>query len=69
MIGFGATEDRMDLNLSRQSDLTEAAANLYDMMRRADAMDGKRIVIAPIPQDGLGVAIQDRLQRAAADRD
>ena len=69
MIGFGETQGQAHLNLSPERDLTEAAANLYDMMRRADAMDGRRIVIAPIPQDGLGVAIQDRLQRAAADRD
>ena len=69
MIGFGAIQGQANLNLSPRGDLTEAAANLYDMMRRADDMVGKRIVIAPIPQDGLGVAIQDRLQRAAADRD
>ena len=69
MIGFGQIQDQAALNLSADGDLTEAAANLYDMMRRADAMAGRRIVVAPIPQDGLGVAILDRLQRAAADRD
>ena len=68
MIGFGPIDGHPDLNLSPAGDLTEAAANLYDMLRRADALDGTGIAIAPIPQDGLGLAIQDRLNRAAADR-
>ncbi|MCE2517140.1 MAG: threonylcarbamoyl-AMP synthase [Alphaproteobacteria bacterium] len=66
MIGFGPING--DVNLSPAADLVEAAANLYHMMRQADMMAGKRIAIAPVPEDGLGIAINDRLRRAAADR-
>ena len=68
MIGFGTHGREAVLNLSTTGDLTEAAANLYDMLRSADAKAGKRIAIAPIPEEGLGIAILDRLRRAAADR-
>ena len=53
-------------NLSRTGDLAEAAANLYGMLRDLDA-GGRRamIAVAPIPGHGLGVAINDRLRRAA----
>ncbi|MDB6182182.1 L-threonylcarbamoyladenylate synthase [Paracoccus fistulariae] len=53
--------------LSSVGDLTEAAANLFDMLRRADSL-GRPIAVDPIPDHGLGVAINDRLRRAAAPR-
>jgi len=65
-IGFGKILDA-DLNLSPSGDLTEAASNLYHMLNQADdmAMDAG-IAVSPIPLEGLGVAINDRLARAAA---
>ena len=66
MIGFGAVTGAF--NLSPSADLVEAAANLYHMLREADMMTATRIAIAPVPDDGLGIAINDRLRRAAADR-
>ncbi|MFP6746115.1 MAG: L-threonylcarbamoyladenylate synthase [Alphaproteobacteria bacterium] len=53
-------------NLSPDGDLIEAAANLFAMLRRLDAAAGQAIAVAPIPEDGLGRAINDRLRRAAA---
>lgn len=64
-LGFGPM--KCDLNLSASGDLTEAAANLFDHLHRLDARD-KPIAVAPIPMTGLGVAINDRLSRAAAPR-
>lgn len=55
-------------NLSARGDLTEAAANLYRMLRELDAAGPKAIAVMPIPQEGLGEAINDRLARAAAPR-
>ena len=55
-------------NLSPQGDLTEAAANLYRMLRELDAAAPKAIAVMPVPQEGLGEAINDRLARAAAPR-
>lgn len=55
------------LNLSPTGDLAEAAANLFDHLHRLDAM-GQPIAVAPVPQTGLGLAINDRLRRAAAPR-
>ena len=52
-------------NLSPRSDLTEAAANLFAMLRAADALAPTAIAVAPIPSRGLGEAINDRLLRAA----
>lgn len=54
------------LNLSRQGDLTEAASHLYAYLRELDASGANTIAVAPIPREGLGEAIRDRLQRAAA---
>ncbi|WP_282601970.1 L-threonylcarbamoyladenylate synthase [Paracoccus sp. PARArs4] len=54
--------------LSASGDLSEAAARLFDMLRRAD-LAGRPISVAPIPEGGLGAAINDRLRRAAAPRD
>jgi L-threonylcarbamoyladenylate synthase len=56
------------LDLSPSADLVEAAANLFGYLRRLDATGVRRISVAPIPQDGLGEAINDRLRRAAAER-
>lgn len=69
LIGFGPV--RGDLSLSLQGDLVEAAANLFHILREADALAGSegKIAFAPIPQTGLGLAINDRLARAAAPRD
>lgn len=53
------------LNLSGSGDLTEAAANLYAHLRALDGANVKAIAVAPIPGEGLGEAIRDRLQRAA----
>jgi L-threonylcarbamoyladenylate synthase len=65
LLGFGPMG--CDLNLSETADLSEAAANLFDHLHRLDAM-GRPIAVAPVPDRGLGVAINDRLQRAAAPR-
>ena len=52
-------------NLSPSADLTEAAANLFAMMRRLDARSPIGIAVMPVPMRGLGIAINDRLRRAA----
>lgn len=64
-IGFGPAP--CDLNLSASGDLTEAAANLFTHLHSADAA-GHPIAVAPVPETGLGRAINDRLRRAAAPR-
>ncbi len=58
------------LDLSRDGDLAEAAANLFGFLRRLDAALGGEgtIAVAPLPRQGLGEAIHDRLSRAAAPR-
>jgi L-threonylcarbamoyladenylate synthase len=56
------------LNLSVRGDLVEAAANLFSHLRALDAVSATAIAIAPIPAEGLGEAINDRLARAAAPR-
>lgn len=66
LLGFGPVE--ADLNLSPAGDLTEAAANLFDCLHRLDAMGAEAIAVSPIPNHGLGLAINDRLKRAAAPR-
>jgi L-threonylcarbamoyladenylate synthase len=66
LLGFGAAAGA-HLNLPPGGDLKEAAANLFAMLRTLD--DGAiRIAVSPIPQTGLGEAINDRLLRAAAPR-
>lgn len=55
-------------NLSATGDLAEAAHNLFDMLIEADKTGADMIVVAPIPNEGLGEAINDRLTRAAAPR-
>jgi L-threonylcarbamoyladenylate synthase len=59
---------RATLNLSERGDLAEAAANLFDFLRRLDAMEPSGIAVSPIPHERLGEAINDRLTRAAAPR-
>jgi L-threonylcarbamoyladenylate synthase len=68
-LAFGpvAQHPRM-LNLSARGDLIEAAANLFRMLHELDAMRPATIAVAPIPHQGLGEAINDRLKRAAAPR-
>jgi L-threonylcarbamoyladenylate synthase len=66
LIGFGAIMG--DDSLSPSGDPVEAAARLFEALHRADATDTTAIAIAPIPSDGLGLAINDRLRRAAAPR-
>ena len=53
------------VNLSASGDLTEAAANLFAALRALDRSGATAIAVAPIPQEGLGEAINDRLRRAA----
>lgn len=55
-------------NLSLGGNLREAAASLFDMMKQADATGARRIAFGPIPRHGLGEAIHDRIERAAAPR-
>jgi len=63
-IGFGPVAG--DANLSPSGDLAEAAARLYATLHQAAADSRPRVAIAPVPETGMGVAINDRLRRAAA---
>jgi L-threonylcarbamoyladenylate synthase len=65
-IGFGTVAG--DANLSASGDLTEAAARLFDLLHIAQASGRAGIAVAPVPRHGLGLAINDRLARAAAPR-
>jgi len=71
LLGFGAVKDAV-LNLSPTADLAEAAANLFTFLRSLDDMvvarGRSRIAVSPVPELGLGLAINDRLRRAAAPR-
>jgi len=69
-LGFGPGCAGAALTLSEAGDLVEAAANLFHLLREADARAGPggRIAVAPVPERGLGRAINDRLRRAAAPR-
>ena len=65
-LSFGPAPDGpLVFNLSRRGDLTEAAANLFAFLRAADLARPSAIAVAPIPDQGLGEAINDRLRRAA----
>ncbi|MFZ0100068.1 MAG: L-threonylcarbamoyladenylate synthase [Gemmobacter sp.] len=68
LVGFGPIAGH--LTLSASGDLLEAAANLFHFLREADALAGPggAIAFAPVPETGLGRAINDRLRRAAAPR-
>jgi L-threonylcarbamoyladenylate synthase len=64
LIGFGLMP--CHFNLSPEADVREAAANLFAALHQGDASASTRIAVAPIPDEGIGVAINDRLKRAAA---
>jgi L-threonylcarbamoyladenylate synthase len=66
LIGFGPVAGHA--TLSARGDLTEAAARLFDCLHEADAAPQSAIAVAPIPDRGIGAAINDRLHRAAAPR-
>ena len=71
LLAFGLHEPsgaRTTLNLSARGDLTEAAANFFDMLHALD-LTGLPIAVVPIPDEGLGEAINDRLMRAATPRE
>ncbi|MCP5395677.1 MAG: threonylcarbamoyl-AMP synthase [Sphingomonadaceae bacterium] len=64
LIGFGEVAGHCTLSAS--GDLAEAAARLYACLHEAGASRAPRIAVAPVPDDGIGAAINDRLRRAAA---
>ncbi|MCC2980878.1 MULTISPECIES: L-threonylcarbamoyladenylate synthase [unclassified Sphingomonas] len=63
LIGYG--EITGDDTLSATGDPVEAAARLFDALHRADAAPARKIAVAPVPNEGIGTAINDRLRRAA----
>lgn len=65
-LGFGDVD--APFNLSPSADLTEAAAKLFEILHQLDAIGAAHIAVSPIPNHGLGRAINDRLKRAAAPR-
>tara|TARA_B100002051_G_C16693467_1_gene616826 strand:+ start:558 stop:1532 length:975 start_codon:yes stop_codon:yes gene_type:complete len=65
LLGFGDNANDAIYNLSPDGNLTEAAANLFAMLRDLDNGTHAGIAVAPIPKHGLGQAINDRLKRAA----
>jgi L-threonylcarbamoyladenylate synthase len=69
-LDFGGTFQAGDqvLDLSERGDMIEAAANLFSHLRQLDSQGYATIAVAPVPDEGLGEAINDRLRRAAADR-
>lgn len=67
-LGFGPGTEAARMNLSPSGDLVEAAANLFHCLRAMDGGPGRVIAVAPVPETGLGRAINDRLRRAAAPR-
>jgi L-threonylcarbamoyladenylate synthase len=64
-IGFGPQLKKTPYNLSEAGDLIEAAANLFSLLHEVDRKGFSGIAVAPIPETGLGIAINDRLRRAA----
>ncbi|WND01932.1 L-threonylcarbamoyladenylate synthase [Temperatibacter marinus] len=67
IIGFG--DNQGNLNLSAKGHLEEAGRNLFASLRKADQAGKKAIAVVPIPATGIGIAINDRLKRAAAPKD
>ena len=67
VLGGAASVARLDLSPS--GDVVEAAANLFAFLRTLDKLGAAAIAVAPIPAEGLGAAINDRMRRAAAPRD
>lgn len=74
LLAFGSTQPAgaehavATFNLSPSGDLVEAAANLFSHLRALDRTGAQRVAVMPIPHEGLGEAINDRLARAAAPR-
>ena len=68
-LGFGPLHAHGPWTLSRSGDLVEAAASLFRLLHEIDATGVARIAVAPVPHQGLGEAINDRLLRAAAPRE
>ncbi len=68
LLGFGPSENA-DLNLSKTGDPEEAAANLFAYLHLLDGQSWTGIAVMPVPETGLGRAINDRLRRAAAPRE
>jgi L-threonylcarbamoyladenylate synthase len=68
-LGFGPLHAHGPWTLSASGDLVEAAANLFRLLHEIDATGVARIAVAPVPHQGLGEAINDRLLRAAAPRE
>jgi L-threonylcarbamoyladenylate synthase len=73
LLAFGAPAKGADnaaavMNLSPRCDLNEAAANLFGYLRALDARGALTIAVMPVPEEGLGEAINDRLRRAAVGR-
>jgi L-threonylcarbamoyladenylate synthase len=72
LLGYGPDCGLAALNLSKTADLIEAAANLFSYLRKIDSIahdsGATTIAISPVPMSGLGLAINDRLNRAAAPR-
>jgi L-threonylcarbamoyladenylate synthase len=70
-LAFGDVEPggAVSANLSQTGDLAEAARNLFAMLRMLDRDDVRAIAVAPIPREGIGEALNDRLARAAAERE
>ena len=62
-LGFGNVS--CDLNLSKDKSLTEAAQNLFNFLHLLDSSDPRTISVSPIPNEGIGLAINDRLRRAS----
>ena len=67
LLGYGPKAPPSAMNLSRTANLREAAANLFAMLHQLN--DAPAIAVMPIPDQGLGEAINDRLRRAAAPRE
>ena len=67
-IFIGFNTPNADLHLTESGDLIEAAAKLFDMLHVADRLNPVSIAVAPIPNIGIGEAINERLARAAAPR-
>ncbi|MEQ8195806.1 MAG: L-threonylcarbamoyladenylate synthase, partial [Rhodospirillales bacterium] len=65
LLGFGRLAPGAALNLSPAGDVNEAAANLFAMIRALDTPENRGIAVMPVPETGLGRAINDRLRRAA----
>lgn len=68
LLAFGKQEAETMFNLSVSGNLREAAANLYLGLKKLDTTGVAKICVSPIPNEGLGIAINDRLQRASAPR-